>query len=79
MSFMLLACLLLVASLQLLTHRMLLASLSLFVRDLPGMSTVAGVPSVLTTLLSLAPLLMLLVRYAPGIFDGSGTSAVAVV
>ncbi len=45
---------------------MLLASPLLFVRDVPGMSTVAGVPSVLATLLLLASLLLLLVRVDPG-------------
>jgi hypothetical protein len=62
MSFMLLVCLLFVASLQLQTHRILL-----FVGDVPDMSTVVGVPSVLTTLLLLASLLLLLVRVDPGI------------
>ena len=33
-------------SLQLLKHRMLPTSLSLFFRDVPVMSTVAGIPSV---------------------------------
>jgi hypothetical protein len=40
---------------------MLLASLLLFVLDVPGMSTVAGVPSVLSPLLLLASQLLLLV------------------
>jgi hypothetical protein len=53
-------------SLQLLKHRMLPTSLSLFFRDVPVMSTVAGIPSVLTTMLLLASLLLLLVRVDPG-------------
>jgi hypothetical protein len=55
-----------------------IASLLLFVRYVPGMSTVAGVPSVLTTLLLLTFLLLLLVHDAPGISAVAGVPSIAI-